>query len=46
MAEPDEMASMQPICPQAHSGPFGSIGMWPISPATNVLPRRNRPCST
>ena len=34
MAEPDEMASMQPTCPHAHSGPLGSIGMWPISPAT------------
>ena len=25
---------MHPIWPHAHSGPCGSIGMWPISPAT------------
>ena len=34
IAEPDAIASMHPVWPHAHSGPAGSMGMCPISPAT------------
>jgi hypothetical protein len=46
IADPDAIASMHPICPQTQRGPRESIGDVPISPATKLLPRRTRPCST
>ena len=37
---------MQPCCPHRHSGPFGSIEIWPTSPAVPRAPRHSSPSAT
>jgi hypothetical protein len=43
IAEPLATISRQPRCPHGHSGPSGSIGIWPISPAVPRDPRHSWP---
>ena len=38
-AGPLAKPSRQPLLPQAHTGPFGSMLTWPNSPAAQLVPR-------